>query len=68
MQDNTSQHNDSFINSKVIGLVMYQSIPSLTIPPGDPWDSHILVASEVGFSLLCLARGFFRGGGGLKSK
>ena len=31
--------------------VMYQSIPSLTIP------SHILVALGVGFSLLCLARG-----------
>ena len=37
---------------------MYQSIPSLTITPGTtPGDSHILVASGVGFSLLCLARG-----------
>ena len=26
-------------------------------PPGDPRDSHILVAPGVGFSLLCLARG-----------
>ena len=33
---------------------MYQSVPSLTIPPG---DSHILVAPGVGFSPLCLARG-----------
>ena len=37
---------------------MYQSIPSLTIPPG---DSHILVAPGVGFSLLRLARGSARG-------
>ena len=37
---------------------MYQSIPSLTIPPlGYPRGSHILVAPGVGFSLLCLARG-----------
>ena len=41
--------------------VMYQSIPSLTITPGDPRDSHIIVAPGVGFSLLCLARGFARG-------
>ena len=40
---------------------MYQSIPSLTIPPGDPRDSHILVAPRVGFSLLFLARGSARG-------
>ena len=37
--------------------VMYQSVPSLTIPPGDPQDSHILVAPGVGFLLLCLAQG-----------
>ena len=36
---------------------MYQSIPSLTIPLGDPRDSHILVAPGVRFSLLCLAQG-----------
>ena len=36
--------------------LMYHSIPSLTIPPGDPRDSHILVAP----GLLCLARGFAR--------
>ena len=39
---------------------MYQSIPSLTIPPpprATLGDSHILVAPGVGFSLLCLARG-----------
>ena len=37
---------------------MYQSIPSLTIPPrATPGDSHVLVAPGVGFSLLCLARG-----------
>ena len=41
---------------------MYQSIPSLTIPPRrPPGDSHILVAPGVGFSLLCLARGSARG-------
>ena len=44
---------------------MYQSIPSLTIPPpppqATPKDSHILVAPGVGFSLLCLAQGFARG-------
>ena len=35
---------------------MYQSIPSLTIPPSraTPGDSHILVAPGIGFSLLCL--------------
>ena len=38
--------------------LMYQSIPSLTIPLWvNPGDSHILVAPGVGFSLLCLARG-----------
>ena len=37
--------------------VMYQSIPSLTIPPGDPRDLHILVTSGVGFLLPCLAWG-----------
>ena len=31
-------------------------------PPGDPGNSHILVASVVGFSLLCLALGSARGG------
>ena len=37
---------------------MYQSIPSLTIPPpATPGGSHILVASGVEFSLLCLAWG-----------
>ena len=45
---------------------MYQSIPSLTIPPATPGDSHILVAPGVGFSLLYLswgsARGFARRG------
>ena len=41
---------------------MYQSIPSLTIPPrATPGDSHILVAPGVGFSLFCLAR-MFAGG------
>ena len=40
---------------------MYQSIPSLTIPPVTPGDSHILVAPGVGFSLLCLAQGFAPG-------
>ena len=33
---------------------MYQSIRSLTIPPGDPGDSS---CPGVGFSLLCLALG-----------
>ena len=33
--------------------LMHQSIPSLTIPPGDPGDSHILVVPEVRFSLVC---------------
>ena len=37
-------------------LVMHRSVPILTIPLGDPRDSHILVAPGVGFSLLCLAR------------
>ena len=36
-------------------FVMYQSVPSLTIPLGDPRDSHIPVAAEVRFLLLCLA-------------
>ena len=42
--------------------LMYQSIPSLTIPSprATPGDSHILVAPGVGFSLLCLARGSAR--------
>ena len=45
-------------------LIMYQSIPSLTIPPTPtPGDSHILVAPGVGFMLLCLALGSSRGGG-----
>ena len=48
---------------------MYQSIPSLTIPPplGDPRDLHILVAPGVGFSPLSLARWSARGfaGGGV---
>ena len=50
-----------------ISKVMHQSIPSLTIPPtrATPWDSHILVAPGVGFSLLDLAWGCPRG---LKSK
>ena len=48
--------------------LMYQSIPILTIPPprATPGDSHIFVATGVGFSLLCLARG--SASGGLKSK
>ena len=42
--------------------IMHQSIPSLTIPPGDhppgdSRDSNILVAPGVGFRLLCPARG-----------
>ena len=41
--------------------IMYQSIPSLTIPAPFPrailGDSHILVAPGVGFSHLCLALG-----------
>ena len=40
---------------------MYQSIPSLTIPPATPGDSHVLTAREVGFSpnFLCPGgRGF----------
>ena len=42
--------------------IMYQSIPSLTIPlPTTPGDSHILVAPGVGFSLLSFARGLPRG-------
>ena len=43
---------------------MYQSIPTLIIPPSraTPVDSHILVAPGVGFSLLCLARGSSRRG------
>ena len=42
--------------------LMYQSIPNLTTPPrATPGDSHILVAPWVGFSLLCLARGFAPG-------
>ena len=45
---------------------MYQSIPSLTIPPrATPGDSHILVAPGVGFSLLCLAWGSAPRGGEL---
>ena len=39
---------------------MYQSIPSLTIPPppqATPGDSHVVVSQGIGFSLLCLARG-----------
>ena len=36
---------------------MCQSIPSLTIPRAILGDSHILVAPEVRFLLLCLARG-----------
>ena len=46
------------LNSKYL---MYQSIPSLTIPRATPGDSHILIAPGVGFSLLCLARGSARG-------
>ena len=42
------------IVSNRLSILMYQSIPSLTIPPG---DSHILIAPGVGFSLLCLAQG-----------
>ena len=50
------------INSKIkyAGIcfsVMYQSIPSLTIPPSDLRGSHILVAPGVGFSLLNLVPG-----------
>ena len=41
--------------------LMYQSIPSLTIPRAIPGDSHILVAPGIGFSLLWLARGSARG-------
>ena len=54
---NQSQQNFVFL----FVILMYQSIPSLTIPRVTPVDSHILLAPGVGFSLLCLARG---GGGG----
>ena len=37
--------------------IMYQSIPSLTIPSGDPRDSHILVAQGSGFRSSVLLRG-----------
>ena len=51
--------------------IVHQSIPSLTTPPpppATPGDSHILLASGVGVSLLCLARASAPGGeGGLKS-
>ena len=30
--------------------LMYQSIPCLTIPPGDPGDSHVFLAPWVEFS------------------
>ena len=47
-------------------VVMYQSNPSLTIPPlATPGDSHILIAPGVGFSLLCLARGSAQGFAGV---
>ena len=43
-------------------ILMYQSIPGLTIPPrATPGDSHILIAPGVTFSLLCLTRGSSRG-------
>ena len=48
----------------IFPFLMYQSIPSMTIPRATPGDSHILVAPGVGFSLLCLARGSARGGEG----
>ena len=52
-----------------VGLI-YVSVNSN--PDRPPWatpgDSYILVASVVEFSLLCLALGSARGGGGLKSK
>ena len=38
-------------------MIMYQSIPSLTIPPGDPRGFAHSSCPGVGFSLLCLARG-----------
>ena len=41
--------------------LMYQSIPILTIPPGDPGDSHVPTAQRVGFSPNFLSLG---GGGG----
>ena len=48
----------SYENETKATLFMYQSIPSLTIPPGEtPGDSHILVAPGVGFSPASLARG-----------
>ena len=46
-------------NIQLLNALMYQSIPSLTIPPRR--DSHILVAPRVVFSLLRLARGSARG-------
>ena len=38
-------------------LVMYQSIPSLTIPRGTPRDLHVLTSSGVGFSPNFLCQG-----------
>ena len=48
---------------------MYQSIPSLTIPPSraNPGDSHILVAPGVGFRSSVFP-GDFPGGGGFQIK
>ena len=50
----------------------YSNVSVNSKPDHPPWathgDSHILVAPGVGFSLICLARGFARGGEGLKSK
>ena len=40
---------------------MYQSIPSLTIPPGDSRGLAHSSCPRAGFSLLCFARGSARG-------
>ena len=70
----------TFVIEKVLDItrpvsVMYQSVPGHALvsskpdhppPQATPGDSHILVGPGVGFSLLCLAKGFALGG--LKSK
>ena len=54
-----------FIKCCQTPALMYQSIPSLTIPPGDPGDSHILIAQGSDFRQSVIAQG---GCGGFESK